>query len=42
MEVFEHFYMAFDVTFILTKAIPKATERISSLKKNGYRPLNKK
>lgn len=38
----ENFYNAFDVEFILTKAVPDATERIASLKKKGYLPLNKK
>lgn len=38
----ENFYEAFDVKSILTKAIPKADERIASLIKIGYRPINKK
>jgi hypothetical protein len=38
----ENFYKAFDVEAILTKAIPGATERISSLIKKGYQPLNRK
>lgn len=38
----EFFYNAFDVTSILTKAIPEAKERIISLTKNGYEPINKK
>jgi hypothetical protein len=38
----ENFYKAFDVEAILTKAIPGATERISSLIKKGYQPLNRR
>lgn len=38
----EHFYQAFNVNAILTKAIPIAYERISSLIHKGYQPLNKK
>ncbi|HOO33892.1 MAG TPA: GNAT family protein [Thermotogota bacterium] len=38
----EHFYELFDVSHILTKAIPEASTRISVLKENGYRPLGKK
>jgi len=38
----ENFYMAFDVEAILTKAIPDANERISSLVKMGYQPINRK
>jgi ribosomal-protein-alanine N-acetyltransferase len=38
----ENFYKAFDVEAILTKAIPEATERISSLVQKGYQPINKK
>lgn len=37
-----HFYEDFDVEAILTKAIPSATKRITSLLQNGYQPLNKK
>lgn len=37
-----NFYKIFDVKAILTKAIPNATERVSSLLKKGYLPLNKK
>lgn len=38
----ENFYKAFEVEAILTKAVPGALERISSLEKNGFDPLNKK
>ena len=38
----QSFYNDFEVKTILTKAIPNATERISSLKNKGYIPLNKK
>jgi RimJ/RimL family protein N-acetyltransferase len=38
----KHFYKLFDVSHILTKAVPEATERISVLKEKGYRPLGKK
>ena len=38
----ENFYKAFDVEAILTKAVPEATKRISSLVQNGYKPLNRK
>jgi hypothetical protein len=38
----EHFYKAFDVEGILSKAIPSANQRITSLLQNGYKPLNKK
>jgi ribosomal-protein-alanine N-acetyltransferase len=38
----DNFYKEFDVEVILTKAIPEATERISSLAKMGYQPLNRK
>lgn len=37
-----HFYELFDVHAILTKAVPAASERIKSLLKKGYQPLNKK
>lgn len=37
-----NFYEAFDVKAILTKAIPNATERTSSLLKKGYEPMNRK
>lgn len=36
------FYEAFVVNCIITKAIPIATERIASLKEQGYISLNKK
>jgi ribosomal-protein-alanine N-acetyltransferase len=36
----ENFYMAFNVEAILTKAIPQATERITSLVEKGYDPIN--
>lgn len=38
----ENFYEAFDVKAILTKAIPDAAERITSLVRIGYQPLNSK
>ncbi|MFD3157978.1 GNAT family N-acetyltransferase [Haloimpatiens sp. FM7330] len=38
----ENFYEAFDVKAILTKAIPNAAERITSLIQKGYQPTNKK
>jgi [ribosomal protein S5]-alanine N-acetyltransferase len=38
----ENFYNAFDVKAILTKAIPDAAERITSLVKKGYQPINRK
>lgn len=38
----QNFFKAFNVKFILTKAIPDAAERIASLKREGYVPLNKK
>lgn len=38
----EKFYKAFDVKAILTKAIPNATERITSLVQKGYKPINRK
>lgn len=38
----ESFYEAFDVGAILTKAVPNAVERISSLIYNGYEPINRK
>ena len=38
----QDFYKAFEVEFILTKAIPDAIERIASLKNKGYAPINKK
>jgi ribosomal-protein-alanine N-acetyltransferase len=40
--VYKNFYKEFDVKVILTKAIPGASERISSLVKKGYQPINKK
>ena len=38
----DNFYDAFDVKFILTKAIPEAAGRINSLIQKGYQPLNRK
>jgi [ribosomal protein S5]-alanine N-acetyltransferase len=38
----ENFYKVFDVEAILTKAIPGATERITSLIQKGYQPINRK
>jgi [ribosomal protein S5]-alanine N-acetyltransferase len=38
----EDFYKAFDVKAILTKAIPEAENRIISLLKKGYLPINRK
>ncbi|WP_026884726.1 GNAT family N-acetyltransferase [Clostridium akagii] len=38
----ENFYEVFNVEAILTKAIPDATNRIHSLLKKGYRPINRK
>ncbi|MCQ4924033.1 hypothetical protein NE686_13105 [Tissierella carlieri] len=38
----ENFFKAFNVKYILTKAIPNAIERIASLVRKGYLPLNKK
>lgn len=38
----EYFYETFDVKAILTKAIPKAEERIIALTKMGYKPDLKK
>lgn len=38
----EYFYEVFDVKAILTKAIPKAEERIHALNKMGYKPVLKK
>lgn len=38
----ENFYKTFDVQAILTKAIPEATERVSSLVQMGYKPINRK
>jgi hypothetical protein len=38
----ENFYKTFDVKAILTKAIPEATERITSLVHKGYQPINRK
>jgi len=37
-----NFFKDFVVKYILTKAIPTAEERIASLCKNGYSPINKK
>jgi hypothetical protein len=36
----KHFYDAFDVDAILTKAVPAATIRIETLIDAGYRPLD--
>jgi [ribosomal protein S5]-alanine N-acetyltransferase len=36
------FYDLFDVKYILTKGFPDAKERIDSLIKNGYTPLDRK
>lgn len=38
----ECFFEAFEVKGILTKAVPKAEERISALKKAGFKPVYKK
>ncbi|WP_346913199.1 GNAT family N-acetyltransferase [Clostridium sp.] len=38
----ENFFELFNVEQILIKAIPNATERIESLKKKSYVPLNRK
>lgn len=38
----EFFYESFNVNSIITKAIPIANERIVSLNKMGYKPINKK
>jgi len=38
----ENFYKDFDVEFIITKSIPAAAERIISLGKKGYKPIDKK
>lgn len=38
----ENFYIAFNVSSILTKAVPEATVRIGALLNNGFKPLNKK
>ncbi|MBU5437492.1 GNAT family N-acetyltransferase [Tissierella sp. MSJ-40] len=40
--VSENFYKVFDVKAILTKAIPEATERITSLVQKRYKPINRK
>jgi len=37
-----NFYTAFNVDVIITKAIPEAFHRVSSLLKYGFKPLNKK
>lgn len=46
MQIFDiadkHFYDAFGVDIILTKAIPEATERIAALEHSGYTALRKK
>ena len=38
----ENFYKAFNVEVIITKAIPDSAERITSLVRIGYQPINKK
>lgn len=38
----ENFYRGFDVKAILTKAIPGAAQRITSLMGKGYQPINRK
>lgn len=38
----ENFYEDFEVQIIVTKAIPAAVKRISSLTQNGFRPINRK
>ncbi|MEG1254291.1 GNAT family N-acetyltransferase [Clostridium sp.] len=38
----KNFYKDFDVEFILTKAIQAASERIISLGKKGYKPIDEK
>ncbi len=38
----ENFYKAFDVKAILTKAIPEAAERITSIVQKGYQPINRR
>jgi [ribosomal protein S5]-alanine N-acetyltransferase len=38
----ENFYKVFDVQAILTKAIPDATERSTSLVQKGFQPINRK
>lgn len=38
----EHFYREFEVETIVTKAVPEANKRISSLINNGFKPLNRK
>lgn len=38
----ENFYRVFNVKAIVTKAIPNATERITSLVQKGYKPFNRK
>lgn len=38
----ENFYKEFDVKAILTKAIPGAAERITSLVQSGYQPIKRK
>jgi hypothetical protein len=38
----KNFYKVFDVKEILTKAVPKASERIASLIQKGYKPINQK
>lgn len=38
----KNFYKAFNVSSILTKAVPDAEERINSLIHNGFHPINRK
>jgi ribosomal-protein-alanine N-acetyltransferase len=38
----ENFYKAFNVKAVLTKAVPNDSERIASLIKKGYKPINRK
>jgi [ribosomal protein S5]-alanine N-acetyltransferase len=38
----ENLFEVFEVEAILTKAVPEAKQRISSLVQNGYKPLGKK
>lgn len=40
--VSDNFYHCFEVEYILTKAIPAASERINALRNNSFVPLNKK
>lgn len=38
----DNFYASFDLEVILTKAIPDATERVTSLLERGFQPLGRK